>query len=88
MQSWKHDLDNHLAKILEYQYVRNLKTLHLYLPDIHADLLYRNSSLEFAPNEKELRVIYDQQLQMFMEIPKNFETLSENRDVFKNIIER
>lgn len=88
MQSWKIDLDNALSKVLEQQYVRNLKTLHLYLPEISADLIYRNSTLEYSPNEKELRKIYDQQLQKFLDIPKNFETFSDNRDIFKDIIKR
>lgn len=88
MHSWKVDLDNALARVMEHQYIRNLKTLHLYLPEIHTDLMYRNSSLEFSPNEKELRQIYDQQLQKFLDIPKVFETLSDQRDIFKNIIKR
>lgn len=88
MQSWKTDLDNALANVLERQYVRNLKTLHLYLPEIHADLIYRNGSLEFFPNKQDLRQIYDQQLQTFLDIPTNFETLSDNRDIFKNIIKK
>lgn len=87
-QSWKVELDNAFARVLEQQYVRNLKTLHLYLPEIHTDLIYRNSVLEYSPNEKDLRQIYDQQLQKFLDIPKTFETLSDSRDVFKKIIER
>lgn len=88
MQSWKIDLDSAMAEVLEQQFVRNLKTLHLYLPEIHTDLIYRNSSLEYSPAEKELRQIYDQQLQKFLDIPKIFESLSDNRDIFKDIIKR
>lgn len=88
MQSWKIDLDNTMANVLEQQFVRNLKTLHIYLPEIHADLIYRNSTLDYSPNQTELRQLYDQQLQKFLNIPKIFETFSDNRDIFKNIIKR
>lgn len=88
MQSWRIDLDNVLANVLEQQYVRNVKTLHLYLPEIRADLMYRQSTLEYSPDVKELRQLYDQQLQKFLDIPKNIETFSENKDIFRSIIKR
>ncbi|XP_056634261.1 cytoplasmic dynein 2 heavy chain 1 [Diorhabda sublineata] len=90
MHSWKKDLDKQLSQVLEKQYLESLDTLHIYLPEINADLVYRNSVLEYLPTEDNLRRIYDQQLKRFLDIPKNFRTISEdsNNALFEEIILR
>lgn len=90
MQSWKTALDQHLARVLEIQYLKSLDTLHLYLPEIHADLVYRDSELQFSPNKETLREKYQQQLKKFLDIPRNFRGVSDYAEgnVFGNIIEK
>lgn len=65
MQTWKNDIDKKLCDVLENHYIQSLDTLHLYLPEIHTDLVYRNSTLEFSPNEDTLKKQYEQQLKNF-----------------------
>lgn len=90
MHTWKNDLDKKLAQVLEKQYIESLDTLHLYLPEIHIDLVYRSSKLEYLPNEETLKKLYEQQLQKFLNIPKNFRGISNvpENDLFDAIIER
>lgn len=90
VHTWKNDLDKKLAEVLEKQYIESLDTLHMYLPEIHIDLVYRSSKLEYLPNEETLRKLYEQQLQKFLNIPKNFKGVSDvpENDLFEAIIER
>uniref|UniRef100_A0A6P7FU93 Cytoplasmic dynein 2 heavy chain 1 n=1 Tax=Diabrotica virgifera virgifera TaxID=50390 RepID=A0A6P7FU93_DIAVI len=90
VQSWKKELDKQLCHVLEKQYLESLDTLHIYLPEIHADLIYRNSVLEYFPSEENLRKTYDQQLKRFLDIPKNFRTISEEpkNELFEGIAKR
>ncbi|KAG5867049.1 hypothetical protein JTB14_004843 [Gonioctena quinquepunctata] len=90
MQSWKSDLDKKLSEVLEKQYLESLDTLHLYLPEIHIDLVYRNSKLEYMPNEENLKKTYQQQLKKFLDIPRNFRAISDvpDNDLFQGILAR
>lgn len=90
MQSWKKELDKALANILENQFIESLDTLHIYLPEIRTDLIYRHSKLEYLPDETSLRKTYDQQLKRFLDIPKHFRNISEetNSEIYESIIER
>lgn len=88
MQSWKIDLERQLAKALEIQYLKSLHTVHLYLPEIYADLIYRDGKLEYSPNEKALREKYANQMKRFLDIPKSFRGISDNHEIFSEIIER
>ncbi|XP_074038391.1 dynein cytoplasmic heavy chain beethoven [Leptinotarsa decemlineata] len=90
MQSWKSDLDKKLSEVLEKQFLESLDTLHLYLPEIHIDLIYRNSKLEYFPNEDSLKKTYEQQLKKFLDIPRNFRAISEVPDtsLFQGILSR
>lgn len=89
MHTWIGDISKQLAKILEKQYILSLDKLHLYLPEIHADLVYRNSELQFSPSEAELKNRYEQQMQRFLDIPKGFYTMFEfGTNVFHEIVER
>lgn len=89
MQTWKSDVDQNLCKILEKQYIRSLDTLHLYLPEIYTDIIYRQSELQFSPNEDILKEKYQQQLKRFLEIPKIFRGVVDNgENIFAEIIDR
>ncbi|CAG9863949.1 unnamed protein product [Phyllotreta striolata] len=90
IQSWKRELDKVLSGVLEKQYVESLDTLHIYLPEIRADLIYRNSKLEYLPDEATLRKTYDLQLKRFLDIPKHFRNISDetNSVVYDIILER
>ncbi|KAK9876588.1 hypothetical protein WA026_013968 [Henosepilachna vigintioctopunctata] len=89
MHNWINEISEQLAIILEKQYVKSLDKLHLYLPEIHADLVYRNSKLQFSPSEGELKNKYEQQMQKFLDIPKNFYGLFEfGKNIFHEIVER
>lgn len=88
MQSWKTDIDNQLCNVLEIQYLKSLNTLHLYLPEIHADLVYRDAELQFLPNKTTLKEKYQQQLKRFLDIPKSFRGVNSENSMFSKIIER
>ncbi|CAH1183888.1 unnamed protein product, partial [Phaedon cochleariae] len=90
MTSWKIDLDTKLSDVLEKQYLENLNTLHVYLPEIQVDLIYRNSKLEYLPDEENLKNAYEKQLQKFLDIPKNFRMISDTMDnsLLHGILER
>ncbi|KAF5303585.1 hypothetical protein FQR65_LT08186 [Abscondita terminalis] len=88
MRLWKVEIDQQLYKVLEKQYLKSLDTLHLYLPEIHADLIYRDSQLQLSPNANSLREKYHQQLKQFLDIPKTFRGVnSSEENIFVAIIE-
>ncbi|GJQ81470.1 btv [Trypoxylus dichotomus] len=88
MQSWRIDLDRQLAKVLEIQYLKSLHTVHLYLPEIYSDLIYRDGKLSYSPDEKNLREKYSNQMKRFLEIPKSFRGISDSHEIFAEIIDR
>lgn len=88
MQAWKVDIDKKLSKVLEKQYIKSLDSVHLYLPEIYTDLAYRENGLQFSPSEEILREKYEKQLKRFLEIPKSFRGVSDNSEIFSQIIDR
>lgn len=90
MHIWKIDIDKKLCEALEIQYIKSLDTIHLYLPEIYTELVYRESHLKFSPDESILREKYEQQLKRFIEIPKSFRGVSDNADknIFAEIMDR
>lgn len=88
LQAWKVDIDKTLSTVLEKQYIKSLDSVHLYLPEIYTDLAYRENRLQFSPNEEILREKYEQQLKRFLEIPKSFRGVSDNAEIFSQIIDR
>lgn len=90
MQTWKADVDSNLSKVLEKQYLKSLDTLHLYLPEIYTDIVYRKSELQFSPDQTVLMEKYQQQLKRFLDIPKVFKGVSDLPDqtIFSEIINR
>lgn len=87
---WKEDIDKNLSVVLEMHYVKSLQTIHLYLPEIYTELVYRKSQLQLSPDENTLKVKYEQQLNRFIEIPKTFKGISDTNasTIFADIIGR
>lgn len=87
---WKEDVDKNLSIVLETHYLKSLHSIHSYLPEIYAELVYRNSQLQLCPDEKKLREKYEQQLNRFIDIPKTFKGISDSieNNVFADIIAR
>lgn len=90
MNLWKEDIDKNLSVVLETHYLKSLHSIHSYLPEIYTELVYRNSQLQFSPDETKLREKYEQQLNRFIDIPKTFQGLSEDTktSIFAEIISR
>lgn len=90
MHIWKTDIDKKLCEALKVQYIKSLDTIHLYLPQIYTELVYRDNHLQYSPEESILEDKYDQQLKRFLEIPKSFRGVSDNNDVnvFAEILTR
>lgn len=88
MNIWKEDIDRCLSVILETHYLKSLDSLHLYLPEIYTELVYRNSQLQLSPDEKKLREKYEQQLNRFLDIPKTFKGVSDTSEsnIFAEIV--
>lgn len=81
MQNWKADIDQHLCKALEKQYIHSLDGLHLYLPEIYTVITYKNGELQFSPTQAILMEKYQLQLQKILDIPKTFRGVLENPKV-------
>lgn len=88
MQSWKQEVDTHLNQILEKQYKKSTEVLHLYLPEIYTDIIYRNGTLQFSPDLNRLKEKYNQQLNIFLDIPLTFRGVSDTSEQFAEIINR
>lgn len=85
---WKEDIDKNLSLVLEKHYIKSLDSLHLYLPEIYTELIYRSSQLQLMPDETKLKEKYEQQLNRFLDIPKTFRGISESSNIFSEITER
>lgn len=88
--AWKAEIDNELCKIFETQYLKSLETIYLYLPDIHTNLVYRNTQLQLSPTEDILRQKYEYHLKKLVDIPKHFEGVADTTEenIFAAILER
>lgn len=88
MQQWKDEIDNEFSKVMERQYRESIEALHQYLPEIRADLVYKNGTLQISPNEETLKEKHKQQMKHYLDIPKRFYGVSENSNAFSKVIER
>lgn len=90
MQSWKLEIDRNLSTEFEKQYRQSLEKIHLHLPEIYTDLVYRDSRLQFNPSEEKLSEKYQLQLKRFLDLPKSFRGVSDITDgsVFAEILDR
>lgn len=77
-----------MSVVLETHYVKSLQFIHCYLPEIYAELVYRNSQLQLSPDETTLREKYEQQLNRFIDIPKTFKGVSDETEnsIFADIV--
>lgn len=90
MQSWRLDIDRTFAAQFERQYRNSLKRVHLHLPEIYVDLIYRDSKLQFNPSEEKLNEKYQHQLKRFLELPRSFRGIADITEgsVYAEIIGR
>ena len=65
-------MNYNLYKALEYQYRMGLETLNESLPEISADMVYRNKTLEFRPTFEELKQRYYLEITKFVSFPLKF----------------
>jgi len=73
-------LNFQLYKALEIQYQLGLDTLNESLPEIQADMVYRNNALEFRPTLEELKQRYYKEISTFITIPLKFTGVSDRGD--------
>ena len=69
---WLAHLNYQLYKALEFQYQMGLESLNESLPEISADLVYRNQTIEFRPTFEELKSKYYNEISVFITIPLKF----------------
>jgi dynein heavy chain 2 len=69
---WLTHLNYQLYKALEFQYQMCLESLNESLPEIQADLVYRNGTIEFRPTFEELKNKYYEEISAFVTIPLKF----------------
>ena len=74
-QLWLKHLNYQLYKALEHQYQMGLESLNESLPEIPADLVYRNKTVELRPTFEELKKRYYSEIQGFITIPLKFQGL-------------
>lgn len=70
---WLKHLNYQLYKALEHQYQMGLESLNESLPEIQADLVYRNQTVELRPTFEELKKKYYGEIQGFLSIPTKFQ---------------
>ena len=72
MRSWRAHWDRQLYKSLEYQFLVGLEALDENLPEIRAELVYRQKRLQFRPSIEEIRAKYYREMKKFIAIPSHF----------------
>jgi len=65
-----------------------LESLNENLPEITADLVYRNQNLDFRPSFEELKQKYYFEIQQFITTPLRFLGVGGNPDIFKTMPDR
>jgi len=91
MKSWQNHWDRQLYKALEVQYLQGLSSIHENLPEIQAELIYRQQKLQFKPPLEELRTKYYGNIRKFLSIPLNFKGVIEDSTdelIFPIIVKR
>ena len=69
---WLTHINYQLYKALEFQYRMGLESLNENLPEITADLVYRNQKMEFRPAFEALKQKYFGEIQRFITTPLRF----------------
>uniref|UniRef100_A0A3B5L503 Dynein heavy chain tail domain-containing protein n=1 Tax=Xiphophorus couchianus TaxID=32473 RepID=A0A3B5L503_9TELE len=87
MQAWRQHWNYQLYKALEHQYQTGLEALNKNLPDIHVDLIFKQSRLQFRPPFEEVRARYFREMKRFISIPNQFKGVSiQGEEVIFNIM--
>ena len=69
---WLTHINYQIYKALEVQYRMGLESLNENLPEISADLTYRDTRIEFRPSFEELKERYFSEITKFITIPQRF----------------
>ncbi|XP_028817493.1 cytoplasmic dynein 2 heavy chain 1 isoform X3 [Denticeps clupeoides] len=90
MRAWRQHWNYQLYKALEHQYQVGLEALNKNLPEIHADLTFKQGRLEFRPPFEEIRAKYFREMKRFISIPNQFKGVSEpgEEPIFSIMIDR
>lgn len=80
---WLNHLNYQLYKALEFQYRMGLESLNESLPEIQADMVYRNGTLEFRPTFQDLKQKYYKEISTFITIPLRFLGVGGKVDMYK-----
>lgn len=90
MIAWKHHWDQQLYKAFEFQYRSCLEVVSDNLYDMNVDLCFSAAEkrLVFRPSLEELRARYYRSLQVFLDLPKQFQGFSQAKGLYETIPER
>lgn len=80
IRTWKAHWNRQLYKALEHQYQIGLEALNQNLPEIKADLIFRQEILQFRPSFEELRSKYYKEMKKFINIPNVFRGVTDATD--------
>jgi len=69
---WLTHINYQLYKALEFQYRMGLESLNENLPEIQADLIFRNQKMEFRPAFEQLKLKYFSEIRKFITRPISF----------------
>jgi dynein heavy chain 2 len=85
---WRTHWDYQLYKALEHQYQMGLELLNENLPEITADLVYKNKCLQFKPPLEELKARYYKEMSSFLTTPLRFGGVGGNTAIYKLMPDR
>lgn len=77
---WRQYLDCQIFKALEYQYRRGLETLHQNMEQFHAELVFKQGTIQFKPSFEALREAYYVKVREFISVPLRFRGLQPKRE--------
>uniref|UniRef100_A0A158PNV8 Cytoplasmic dynein 2 heavy chain 1 (inferred by orthology to a C. elegans protein) n=1 Tax=Anisakis simplex TaxID=6269 RepID=A0A158PNV8_ANISI len=91
MRPWLVHWDRQLYKALNLQYRWGIESLHVQIPQIQAQLVFKEQRLQLRPPVEEIRAKYYREMKKFLSIPHKFrgiEDTEHSNKVFAIMIER
>uniref|UniRef100_A0A158Q7Q4 Cytoplasmic dynein 2 heavy chain 1 n=1 Tax=Elaeophora elaphi TaxID=1147741 RepID=A0A158Q7Q4_9BILA len=74
---WLSHWDHQLYKTLQLQYQWGIESLHMQIPLIQVQLIFKDQQLELRPPLEEIRAKYYRELRKFISIPQKFRGVQE-----------
>ncbi|KAL3981549.1 Dynein heavy chain N-terminal region 1 family protein [Acanthocheilonema viteae] len=90
MIPWLSHWDRQLYKTLQLQYQWGIENLHMQIPLIQVQLIFKDQQLELRPPLEEIRAKYYRELRKFISIPQKFRGVQETEqasELFAKMIE-